>query len=150
MPERSCLSSFKWVWESVCLLLQGGCNYRGNNMHGYSVTALQIRQQEIHPSSMCSTVAALTFKWMLCLQKCTEIYLYRSLGSNQIKSYPTVPVVLAWQERRIYFYLTLSWFTSGELPQLFPLVFGHEHLVLLSAQDLWWRMLLSSIMKLNI
>lgn len=25
---------------------------------------------------------------------------------------------------------------SGELPQLFPLVFGHEHLVLLSAQDL--------------
>lgn len=47
-----------------------------------------------------------------------------------------MPVVLAWQEGRIHFYLTLSWFMSGELLQFSPLVFGHEHVVLLSAREL--------------
>lgn len=113
-----------------------GCNYRGNNMHGYSVTALRIRQRQNHPSSMCAVTATLTFKWIRSLQKCAEIYLYKSLGSKQIKSYPRVPMVLVWQEGRLNFYLTMGWFMSGELPQLPPSLFGHEHLVLLSVPGL--------------
>lgn len=84
-----------------------GCNYRGNNMHGYSVTALQIRQQQGHPSSMCATTMTLTFSKRRPLKKCAEIYLCKSLESNQIKSYPRVTVGLAWQEGRLNFYLTM-------------------------------------------
>lgn len=71
-----------------------GCNYRNNNMHGYSITALRIRQQRSHPSSMHATTVTVTSKWIRSLQKCAEIYLYKSLGSTQIKSYPSMPVVL--------------------------------------------------------
>lgn len=95
-----------------------GCNYRGNNMHCYSVTALWIRQQQNHPYCMCATTATLTFKWMTSLQKYAEIYLYKNLGSNQIKLYHRLPVVLAWQEGRLNFCLTMGWFMSGELLQL--------------------------------
>jgi len=73
---------------------------------------------------------------MRSLKKCAEIYLYKSLGSKQIKSYPRVTVVLAWQEGRLNFYLTVGRFMSGELPQLPLSPFRHEHLVLLSVPRL--------------
>lgn len=82
-----------------------GCNYRGNNMHGYSVAALRIRQQK--PSIFCACNHHSS-----CLQlnesspKCAETFLFQSSGQNQIKSFPPVPVVFTWQEGRLNFCLS--------------------------------------------
>lgn len=57
-------------------------------MHGYSVAALQITQQQNHPSSMHATITALTFSYMRALQNVQKILFSKVEGKNKLNRSP--------------------------------------------------------------